>query len=112
MGRQSHITAEKQERSYFPKGSLMEYSMRTENLRIEVTGWLVNEYQITESKLEFRALDGSGRPFPDQRSAWRRLTARELLMHFRLETAVAHWFLEKTAAWDSDAAQQELRKAA
>lgn len=73
--------------------------------------WL-NEYQITESKLEFRALDGKGRPFPDQRSAWRRLTARELVLHFKLETAVAHWFLEKTAAWDSETAQQELRKAA
>ena len=86
--------------------------MRTENLRIELAGWPVNEYQIADHKLEFRALDRNGRPFPDQRSTWKCLTATELILHFRLNTAVTNWFLEKTAAWDSDAAQQGLRKAA
>jgi hypothetical protein len=86
--------------------------MQATNLRIEIAGWLVNDYQITDHKLEFRALDSTGRPFPDQRSDWRRLTARKLVLHFRLNTVVAHWFLEKTAEWDSDAAQQELPRAA
>ena len=86
--------------------------MQATNLRIEVGGWPVNEYQITDRRLEFRVLDSNGSPFPDQRSKWRRLTASELVLHFRLNTVVAHWFLKKNAEWDSEAAQQELRKAA
>ena len=78
--------------------------MQSENLRIEIAGLPVNDYQITDHKLEFRTLDSSGRPFSDQRSAWRRLTASELVLHFRLNTVVAHWFLEKTAEWHSQAA--------
>ena len=46
----------------------------------------------------------------DQRGTWRRLTASELLLHFRFDTVVAHWFVEKTAEWDSNGGQQELRK--
>ena len=75
--------------------------MRTTNLRIEVAGLPVNDYQITDGKqLEFRALDSNGRPLRDQRGTWRRLSASELLLHFRLKTVVAHWFLEKTVEWD------------
>ena len=66
-------------------------------LRIETAGWPVSDYRITNSQLEFRALDPKGRPFPDQRSRWKRLTASELVLHFRLETVVAHWFVTKTA---------------
>jgi hypothetical protein len=86
--------------------------MQATNLRIEIAGCLVNDYQITDHKLEFRILDSNGRPLPDQRSTWRRLTASELVLHFRLNTVVAHWFLEKTAEWHSEAAQQESQKAA
>ncbi len=86
--------------------------MQAMNLRIEIAGWPVNEYQITDSKLEFRSLDSNGRPFSDQRGKWRRLTANELVMHFGLNTVVAHWFLQKTAEWDSDAVQKESLKAA
>ena len=86
--------------------------MQTTNLRIEIAGWPVNEYQIADRRLEFRILDSNGRPFPDQRSTWRRLTASELVLHFRLNTVVGRWFVEKTAEWDSEAAQQKLRKAA
>jgi hypothetical protein len=73
--------------------------MRPENLRIEIAGLPVNDYQITDNRLEFRTLDSNGRPFPDQRGAWRRLTASELVLHIRLNTVVAHWYLEKTAEW-------------
>jgi len=95
-----------------PEGSIMEVPMLTTNLRIEATGLPVNDYQITDNKLEFRVLDCNGQPFPGQRSEWRRLTASELLLHFRLNTAVGRWYLEKTAEWDSAAAQQKLGKAA
>ena len=78
--------------------------MRPANLRIEIAGLPVNDYQITDHKLEVRTLDSNGRPFSDQRSTWRRLTASELVLHFRLNTVVAHWFLEKTARWYSQAA--------
>jgi hypothetical protein len=78
----------------------MEVLMEATHLHIDIEGWLVNEYQVTDGLLEFRALDSKGRPFPDQRSAWRRLTASELVLHLGLNTVVAHWFLEKTAAWE------------
>lgn len=85
--------------------------MEAMQLRIEIAGLPVNDYQITDGKqLEFRALDSIGRPLPDQRGTWRRLTASELLLHFRFDTVVAHWFVEKTAEWDSNGGQQELRK--
>jgi hypothetical protein len=86
--------------------------MRTVNLRIEIAGLPVNDYQITDHKLELRTLDSNGQPFADQRGTWRRLTASELGLHLSMNTVVAHWFLEKTSAWDSQAAQQELQKAA
>ncbi len=85
--------------------------MRAMHLRIEIAGWPVNDYQITDRRLEFRALDSNGRSFPDQRSTWRRLTASELVLHFRLNTVVAHWFLEKTAEWKSEGTQQKLKAA-
>jgi hypothetical protein len=78
----------------------MEVAMQAKHLRIEIAGWPVNEYQITDNRLEFRMVDSKGRPFPDQRSTWRRLTASELVLHLRLDTVVAHWFLEKTAKWE------------
>jgi hypothetical protein len=86
--------------------------MQATNLRVEIPGWPVNDYQITDRRLEFRTLNSNGRPFPDEGSAWRRLTASELVLHFRLGTIVAHWFLQKTAEWDSDAAEQEFGRAA
>jgi hypothetical protein len=78
----------------------MEVAMQAKHLRIEIAGWPVNEYQITDNRLEFRMVDSKGRPYPDQRSTWRRLTASELVLHFRFDTVVAHWFLEKTAEWE------------
>lgn len=85
--------------------------MRAMRLCIEPAGWPVNEYQIADHRLEFRTLDSNGRPFPDQRSTWRRLTASELVLHFRFNNVVARWFLEKTAEWNSEGTQQQLKAA-
>jgi hypothetical protein len=78
-------------------------AMQPANLRIKSAGLPVNDYQITDHKLEFRTVDSNGRPFSDQRSTWRPLTASELRLHLRM-TVVARWFLEKTTEWDSRAA--------
>ncbi len=86
--------------------------MQATNLRIEIAGWPLNDYRISDKKLEFRAFDSNGQPFPDQRSTWRRLTANELVLHFRLNTVVARWFLERSAEWNREAAQHEFPKAA
>ena len=74
--------------------------MEATHLRFDIEGWPVNEYQITDNRLELRILDSNGRPFPDQRSAWRRLTASELVLHLGLNTVVASWFVEKTVEWE------------
>ena len=71
--------------------------MPNPNLRIEIVGWPLNDYRIIDHDLEFRTLDPDGSPFPDQRSTWKRLTTEELMLHFRFETMVAHWFLEKVS---------------
>jgi len=85
--------------------------MRIRNLRIEIAGGPINDYRITDRDLEFRALDPTGRCFRDERSAWRRLTANELVLHFRLNTVVANWFLEKIDELEADMVQQELPNA-
>jgi hypothetical protein len=82
--------------------------MQPANLRIKSAGLPVNDYQITDHKLEFRTLDSKGRPFSDQRSTWRRLTASELRLHLSMNTVVAHWFLEKTAGWDTQGASSRI----
>src|SRR5690348_7091031 len=71
-----------------PKGSVMEIPY----LRIEMADWHLNDYRISDRRLEFRARDCNGQPFPDQRGIWRRLTASELMLHFRFNTVVAHWY--------------------
>ena len=76
--------------------------MRTMNLRVEVAGEPVNEYRITDRDLEFRAFYPKSQSIADQRSRWRRLNAEELILHFRFETVVAHWFLDKTAELDEE----------
>ena len=82
--------------------------MRTMNLRIEVASGPINDYRITDRDLEFRSLDPTGGCLDDQRSTWRRLTANELVLHFRLNTVVANWFLEKI----DEVEREELLKTA
>lgn len=62
-------------------------------LHIEsVAGGPINQYRIVDNALvEFRSFDAEGNRFPDERSAWRELTADEILMHFALDTVVAEW---------------------
>jgi hypothetical protein len=62
-------------------------------LHIEsVAGGPINQYRIVDNAhVEFRSLDAAGSRFPDERSAWRKLTADEILMHFTLNTVVAEW---------------------
>lgn len=86
--------------------------MRITNLRIEIAGEPITEYRITDHILEFRALDSTGHSFPDQRSRWKRLTASELLLHFQLNTVVAHWSSQRAAEWDSETVMGECQKAA
>ena len=85
--------------------------MRSTTLRIEIVGLGINDYRMTSRDLEFRALDCTGRSFPDQRSSWRRLTANELILHFRLSTIVAKWFVEKIRESEGDLELQPLNAA-
>jgi hypothetical protein len=111
VGRRSYKTGQteqaRQERRT-TEGSITEAAMRTRNLRIEIAGGPINDYRITDRDLEFRALEPTGRCFSDERRTWRRLTANELVLHFRLKTVVANWFLEKIEELEADVAQQEL----
>ena len=84
----------------------------TKNLRIEIAELGISDYRVSDRDLEFRALDTHGQIFPDQRSTWKRVTANELLLHFRLETVVARWFLEKMAEWDAELPEAKLPAAA
>jgi hypothetical protein len=86
--------------------------MRTTNLRVELAGGPVNEYRIADHRLELRVLDSNRWPFRNLRSTWRRLTASELLLHFRLNTVAGRWYLEKTAEWGSSTTQQQLGRVA
>ena len=90
----------------------MEVAMRITNLRIEIAGEPINEYRIRDHVLEFRTLDSTGHSFSDPRSRWKRLTASELLLHFRLNTVVAHWSSQRSAEWESETTNEEGQKAA
>ena len=86
--------------------------MQTETFRMEMDGDAVNEYRINDHVLEVRTLNSRGQSFHNQRDTWRRLTANELLLHFRLETDVAQWFLDKNRQWETEMAEQEFQRAA
>jgi hypothetical protein len=80
--------------------------MQIANLRVEIAGGPINDYRITDRDLEFRSLDPTSCCFNDERSTWRRLTANELVLHFRLSTVVTNWFLEKVEESEADVARQ------
>jgi len=83
--------------------------MQITNLRIEIAGQPISDYRLTDRDLEFRTLDPAGRTFPDRRSAWRRLTTSELLLHLRLETVVGNWFVEKIRESEEKLEAEALR---
>jgi len=89
-----------------------ERAMDIRNLRVEIPGLSINDYRVSDRDLEFRALDNESHPFPDQRGKWRRLTANELVLHFRLKTIVGIWFLEKVCDWETELADQKVANAA
>ncbi len=61
-------------------------------LRIEsVNGSPINEYRIINHSVEVRAMDPSGRPFPNATSRWRRLIDEDIQMHHALGTVVSKW---------------------
>lgn len=51
----------------------------------------VNEYRVNGGRLELRVL------FPENGAPgeWRPLSLEEIIMHVNLETAVAHWMLQR-----------------
>ena len=86
--------------------------MEARNLRLELPGWSVNDYRISGTDLEFRMLDHHGRPYPDSRSMWRRLTAKEIALHFSLYTVVSKWYQDKVANWQTtESFEESLPKA-
>jgi hypothetical protein len=57
-----------------------------------------NEYRISNGQIEFRSLDSHGQPFSHSAGLWRILDASDVQLHFALNTAVAHWLIERLEA--------------
>jgi len=76
--------------------------MRVSNLRVESAGLPISDYRILESDLEFRSLDACGHSYPEGRSEWRRLSTDEIALHFRLNTVVSQWLIDKLTRSQSD----------
>lgn len=69
----------------------------TPRLKIrEEDGSFIDEYRIRAGRIEVRALDVNGEPYPGY-SEWITVTADEIKLHFLKQTAVAKW-LKKTLA--------------
>lgn len=62
----------------------------------EKAGGFVDEYRIKAGRVEVRALDVNGEPYPGY-SEWITVTAEEIRLHFVKQTPVAKW-LKKTLA--------------
>ena len=54
----------------------------------------INEYRISDEKIEARILDGG----PEQESDWRVVSSEQLSSHVKSNTAVARW-LERNLGW-------------
>lgn len=55
-----------------------------------VAGSFVDEYRIQAGRVEVRALDVNGEPYPGY-SEWITVTAEEIRLHFVKQTPVAKW---------------------
>lgn len=82
----------------------------------ERDGSFVNEYRISAGRVEVRALDSNGDPFPGY-SDWVSVTPEEIKLHFVKRTAVAQWLKEVltpggNGARDSDERQSTETAAA
>ena len=62
------------------------------HLRIEsISGSPINDYRITEGRVEVRSLAPSGSAYPGENSAWRVLDERDIQLHRALRTVVSEW---------------------
>jgi len=61
-------------------------------LRIESShGSPINEYRIQDGRVEFRALDPSGRPYRRHGDEWRLVDEADIELHRALGTVVSEW---------------------
>ena len=66
----------------------------TPHLRLcEKDGSFLNEYRISAGRVEVRALDSNGEPYPGY-SEWVSITPEEIRLHFVNHTPVAQWLKE------------------
>lgn len=66
----------------------------TPHLRLcEKDGSFLNEYRISAGRVEVRALDSNGDPYPGY-SDWVAITPEEIRLHFVKRTPVAQWLKE------------------
>lgn len=59
----------------------------------ERDGSFVNEYRINAGRVEARALDSNGDPYPGY-SEWVSVTPEEIKLHFVKHTPMAQWLKE------------------
>jgi hypothetical protein len=74
----------------------------------EKTGCFVNEYRIKAGRVEVRALNVNGEPYPGY-SEWITVTAEEIRLHFVKQTPVAKW-LKNTLAQSVRAADAREKR--
>lgn len=67
----------------------------------EKNGFFVNEYRINAGRVEVRALDINGDPYPGC-SDWVVVTREEIKLHFVKHTPVAKWLKEVLAPLASE----------
>ena len=63
------------------------------HLKLSENGSLMDEYRVRAGRVEVRALDPNGDPYPGY-SEWIALTPEEIRLHFVKKTAVAKWLKE------------------
>jgi hypothetical protein len=71
------------------------------------SGSFVDEYRIKAGRVEVRALDVNGEPYPGY-SEWIMLTPEEIRIHFVKQTPVATWLKKALAR----SAEQQVEKEA
>ncbi len=70
----------------------------------------MDEYRIKAGKVEVRALDANGNPYPGY-SEWLQVTPEEIKLHFVRHTEVAQWLKKMLAESVTDAERCGRRKA-
>lgn len=74
----------------------MQSSNSTHLLKIpSQNGSPINEYRVHKGQVEFRSIDSLGKPYAYDHGLWRTLDARDLELHFALNTPVAQWLVHR-----------------